>query len=82
MCPGSHPGGHRKADCSTEAALGRWWGEEAGEGYMSNDEACKFLSIACAAYKGTWADHQTLQEALRTVRIPEDKDEQATEAEQ
>jgi hypothetical protein len=53
-----------------------------GEGYMSNEEACKFLSIACAAYKGTWADHQTLQEALRTVRIPEDKDEQATEAEQ
>jgi len=79
MCPGSHPGGHRKADCSTEAALGGW---AAGEGYMSNDEACKILSVACAAYKGTWADHQTLQEALRTVRIPEDKDEQATEAEQ
>jgi len=49
---------------------------------MSNDEACRILSVACAAYKGTWADHQTLQEALRTVRIPEDKDEQATEAEQ
>jgi len=49
---------------------------------MSNDEACKILSVACAAYKGTWADHQTLQEALRTVRIPDDTDGKAMDAEE
>lgn len=35
---------------------------------MTNAEALEAVSQACAAYRGTLADHQVLQEALALLR--------------